>query len=166
MKRFILILAALLIGYSATAQTIPSMKYRELKKIYDYRDYTKEPEQRYSPAGIGVASFFIPGLGEMICGEGWRGTAFLGGWLAGHVVSLVGIAELSDTIYYIGVTGAIATRVISTIDATRIAKVKNMYNRDLKKKYAFDLDLYPSMNYIKTTEGIHPTTGLTLALKF
>lgn len=75
----------------------------------------------------------------MICGEGWRGTAFLGGWLAGHVVAVVGIAELSDAIYYIGVTGAIATRVVSTIDATRIAKVKNMHYRDLKKKYAFSL---------------------------
>lgn len=47
---------------------------------------------------------------------------------------------------------------------SKYREFRNMHYRDLKKKYAFDL--YPSINYIKTTEGIHPTTGLTLALKF
>lgn len=31
---------------------------------------------------------------------------------------------------------------------------------------ALDVDLYPSMNYIKTAEGIQPTAGLTLAFRF
>lgn len=174
MKKIVLILAALLIGCSASAQIVPTngdgpkteMKYKDLKKIYDHKDYTREQDQSYRPTGVAVASFFIPGLGEMICGEGWRGTAFLGTWLAGHFVALVGIAELSDNIYYTGVIGALATRVVSTIDASRIAKVKNMYNRDLKEKNALDVSLYPSISYIKTAEGVQPTTGLTLSISF
>lgn len=169
MKRFLLIFAVLFIGYSASAQTPegiePGMKYRELKEYYSYKDYEKMPDQYRSPAGVGVASYLIPGLGQMICGEGWRGTAFLGGWLACHFVTLTGIAELSDAMYWSGIAGAQALRIISCIGATRVAKVKNMYKRDLGE-YALEVDLYPSMNYIKTAEGIQPATGFTLALKF
>ena len=68
--------------------------------------------------------------------------------------------------YYTSVLGAQAIRIISCIDATRVAKVKNMYKRDLKGMYALDVDLYPSMNYMKTAEGIQPISGLTLALRF
>ena len=177
MKKIILILAAILIGYTATAQYIssnadgtikeikPGMKYRELKKYYDYKDYTKESGQYRSPGGVGVASYFIPGLGEMICGEGWRGTAFLGGWLACHFVTLVGISELSDAVYWSGIAGAQALRIISCVDAIRVAKVKNMYKHDLEGN-SLEVDMYPSMNCIKTAEGIQPPAGLTLALRF
>ena len=51
-------------------------------------------------------------------------------------------------------------------DAVRVAKVKNMYEQDLRKKYTFDVDFHPSVNYIQTADGIQPTAGLTLALKF
>lgn len=170
MKRFILVFAALLIGYVASAQYTeniePGMKYRELKEYYSCKDYTKAPDQAHSPVGVGIASYLIPGLGEMICGEGWRGVAFTGGWLACHFITIVGIANLSDAIYYSSIVGAQAIRIISCIDAVRVAKVKNMYKRDLKAKYAFDVDLYPSMNYIKTAERIQPTAGLTLAVRF
>ena len=158
MKKFILILTVLLIGYSAAAQvperTQSRMKYKDLKELYDYKDYTKDMRQDYRPGGVGVASYLIPGLGEMICGEGWRGAAFMGGWLACHFVTLTGVAELSDAIYYSGIIGAQALRIISCVDAIRVAKVKNMYS------------LYPSMTYIKTADGIQPTAGLTFAFRF
>ena len=169
MKRFVLIILALLIGYAASAQSLekirPGMKYRELKEYYNYKDYEKVPDQYRRPAGTGFASYMIPGLGQMICGEGWRGAIFLGGWLACHYVTLTGIAELSDAIYWSGIAGAQAFRILSCMDATRVAKVKNMYRHDLKG-YSLEMDLYPSMNYIKTAEGIQPTTGLTFALRF
>lgn len=195
MKRFALIFVSLLIGYAASAQyvstpeiqtetsqicdetvtpnadsgdIVPGMKlkYREIKKFYDYRDYRKEPGQRYRPGGLGVASFFIPGLGEMIAGEGWRGAAFMGGWLAAHFVALTGVFELSDAIYYTGIAGALTMRVWSTADAVRVAKVKNLYYRDLMGPRGLEVDLYPSMSYIKTAERIQPTTGFTLAFRF
>ena len=144
----------------------PGMKYRELKNYYNYREYTRGLVQHHSPAGVGIASFFIPGLGEMICGEGWRGAAYLGGWLASNVVSIIGIQQLSDPIYLVGVAGSLVIKIASIVDAVRVAKVKNMYERDLMRTYALEVDLYPSMNYVKTASGIQPTTGLTLALRF
>ena len=170
MKRFILVLAAMLIGYVASAQYTekiePGMKYKELKEYYNYKDYVKEPDQAHSPVGVGIASYLIPGLGEMICGSGWRGAVFMGGWLACHYCCLSSLLELSDAMYYTGIVGAQAIRIISCIDATRVAKVKNMYKRDLKRMYAVDVDLYPSTNYIKTASGIQPVSGLTLAVRF
>ena len=170
MKRFILVFAALLIGYVASAQYVgniePGMKYRELKGYYSYKDYTKMPGQEHRPVGIGITSYLIPGLGEMICGEGWRGAAFMGGWLACHYCTIVGIMELSDAIYWTSIAGAFTMRVLSCVDATRVAKVKNMYQNDLTKYYALDVDLYPSLNYVKTATGVQPTTGFTLAVRF
>ena len=144
----------------------PGMKYKELKKLYNYKEYTRGLVQHHSPGGVAVASFFIPGLGEMICGEGWRGAAFLGGWLATSAVSLIGIQQFSDVIYLVGAAGSLAIKIASIVDATRVAKVKNMYERDLMRTYAFDVDLYPSMDFIKTAEGIQPTAGFTLAFRF
>lgn len=144
----------------------PGMKYRDLKDIYNYKEYTRGLVQHHNPTGVGVASFFIPGLGEMICGEGWRGTAFLGGWLAANVVSAIGLQNGSDAVYLTGALGALTIKIISIVDATRVAKVKNMYERDLMRTYAFDVDLYPSVEYINTAEGLQPTAGLTLAFKF
>ena len=145
---------------------VPGMKYKDLKELYNYKEYTRGLVQHHSPGGAGIASFFIPGLGEMICGEGWRGTAFLGGWLAANVVSVVGIQQGSDVVYLVGGLGALTVKIISIVDATRVAKVKNMYERDLMRTYAFDVDLYPSMDFIQTANGLQPTAGLTLAFRF
>ena len=145
---------------------VPGMKYKDLKELYNYKEYTRGLVQHHSPGGAGIASFFIPGLGEMICGEGWRGAAFLGGWLATSTVSLIGIQQFSDVIYLIGAAGSLAIKIASIVDATRVAKVKNMYERDLMRTYAFDVDLYPSMDFIQTANGLQPTAGLTLALRF
>ena len=144
----------------------PGMKYRELKDLYNYKEYTRGLVQHHSPGGAGIASFFIPGLGEMICGEGWRGLAFFGGCIAANVVSAVGIQQGREIVYLVGSLGALTVKIVSIVDATRVAKVKNMYERDLMRTYAFDVDLYPSMDVINTAEGLQPTAGLTLAFKF
>jgi hypothetical protein len=49
-----------------------------------------------------------------------------------------------------------------------VAKVKNMYMEDLRKSgyYGLDVDFYPSVNYVRTTSGVKPTAGMTLALRF
>ena len=56
---------------------VPFMKYRTLKNIYNYKDYVKSDIAKHSVGGCGVASFFIPGLGQMICNEVGRGFAWL-----------------------------------------------------------------------------------------
>lgn len=142
----------------------PGMKYRELKELYDHKAYVRGLVQHHNPAGVGVGSFFIPGLGQMICSEGWRGTAFLGGWLAANVVQALGLQYGSEEVYLLGLAAGLSVRIWSVVDATRVAKVKNMYERDLMRTYSFDV--YPSVNYIKTTNGLQPTAGITLAMRF
>lgn len=59
-------------------------KYKELKGLYTKRDYNKTTGQPYSPLLAGVASYIIPGLGQLYAGEGGRGAlVFLGGCAMG-----------------------------------------------------------------------------------
>ena len=66
---------------NTAVELLPGMKYRNLKHIYDYKDYQPSVYVSRSPGGMGVASFFIPGLGQMISGEIGRGLAWMGGHL-------------------------------------------------------------------------------------
>lgn len=144
----------------------PGMKYRELKDLYNHKEYIRGLVQHHNPAGVGVGSFFIPGLGQMICGEGWRGTAFFGSWVAANVVKAIAIQQDSEEFYLVGLAAGLSVKIWSIVDATRVAKVKNMYERDLMRLASVDFEMYPSVNYIKTSTGIQPTAGLTLAMKF
>ena len=150
---------------------VPGMMYRQIKDLYDYKEYVTEGSDRYSPGWSGVASFFIPGLGQVVCGEVGRGLAWWGGSVACSTATIVlslvtAYSSYGDFLFFAAASGVVAIKVCSIVDGVRVAKVKNMYNQDLKKVYALDVDLYPSVNYISTTSGIKPTAGLTLALKF
>ena len=146
----------------------PMMKYKEMAKVYDYRLYQKSLYDRYSPAGSGVASFFIPGLGQMICGEWGRGFAWLGGHVGCYMLTGISAIAESDTLVLMGIAGLLAIDICAIVDGVRVAKVKNMYMEDLRKSgyYGLDVDLYPSVNYVRTTSGVQPTAGMTLALRF
>ena len=189
MKRFILISALMLCVSSAFAQThssneiVEGMKYKELKTIYNYKDWVSTDDDRYDPSWMGVCSFLIPGLGQMITGEVGRGFAWFGGAVGCY--ALIGTGAALETIGYyksdgdatsgLAMTGSILTiaaylglaavEVCAIIDAFRVAKVKNMYNQDLQKRN-YSLNLYPSVDYIKMANGVQPTAGLTLAMRF
>lgn len=161
---------------------IVGMKYKQLKQIYDFRDFSPAAIDRYSPAWSGVASFFIPGLGQMICNEPGRGLGFLGGSIGCSLVGsialvagaqenaytgeLTGIAPAAVITAMLAYTGALAIDIISIVDGVRVAKVKDMYEQDLKKLYSVQMDLYPSVNYALTGNGYKPTAGMTLAVRF
>lgn len=165
---------------NTAVELVPGMKYRNLKHIYDYKDYQPFIYESRSPGGMGVASFFIPGLGQMISGEIGRGLAWMGGSMGAYLVMGVGGSSMSSAEYYgesdstaatiiylVGFTSLLAVDICCIVDAVRVAKVKNMYERDLYKKlYSFDLDLHPSVNYILTPTGTQPTAGFTFALNF
>ena len=112
----------------------PMMKYKEMAKIYDYRLYQKSLYDRYSPAGSGVASFFIPGLGQMICGEWGRGFAWLGGHVGCYMLTGISAIAESDTLVLMSIAGLLAIDICSIVDGVRVAKVKHMYMEDLRKK--------------------------------
>ena len=144
------------------------MKYKEMAEVYDFRLYQKSPFDIYSPAGSGIASFFIPGLGQMICGEWGRGFAWLGGQVGCYMLAGISAGTDSDTLMLMSLAGMLTIRIATIVDGVRVAKVKNMYMEDLRKSgyYGLDVDLYPSVNYVHTASGVQPTAGMTLALRF
>ena len=165
---------ALLYGNRPVAEGIvPGMKYKELKKIYDYKEYVPGLVQNYSPAWSGVASFFIPGLGQMVCGSVGRGFAFLGGAVgcytvmySGALLGFAGESAVGQVLMCVASAGALAIEICSIVDAVRMAKVKNMYENDLRRKYSFDMKLYPSVGCVRSADGLQPAPGMTLAFRF
>ena len=150
----------------------PGMKYNELKLLYNYKDYIPSSSD-FNPGWCGVASFFIPGLGECILGEWGRGL----GKFFGNAALVSAAAVFTQAGFYSEeggplivaaacYAGALGLNIWSIVDAVRIAKVKNMYEQDLRQVYSFNLDLYPSVNYIQMGNTIQPTVGFTLALRF
>ena len=76
----------------ANAELVEGMKYKELKRMYDFKEYSAGLDDRYHPGGLATASFFIPGLGQMLTGEIGRGFAWFGGAVGAYVVTAVGSA--------------------------------------------------------------------------
>lgn len=153
---------------------VPFMSYRHLKYIYDFRDYVYSYMDRFNPGWIGFASFMLPGLGEFICDEWGRGLGKLAGAAACAatgayftVSSYVDDNWQTDIAFaVIFYAAALGFDIWSIVDAIRIAKVRNMYESDMREKYAFDLNLFPSIDYIPFGNSIQQTAGLTLALRF
>lgn len=153
---------------------VPFMNYRQLKYIYDFREYERSYMDRFSPGWIGFASFMLPGLGEFICDEWGRGLGKLAGAAACAatgayftVSSYVDDNWQTDIAFaVIFYAAALGIDIWSIVDSIRIAKVRNMYENDMREKYAFDLSIFPSMDYIHFGNSIQTTAGLTLALRF
>lgn len=120
------------------------LKYRELKKIYSAKDYHgREPGDKYSPAAMGVASFFVPGLGQYItgCQVGWGVLqTFLGelGLFFGVSALASGAPEYSSPLAVWAGMG-----IWSCCSAVKAAKIKNLYYRDIKSGVAYNFELTP-----------------------
>lgn len=158
----------------ADMSIVPYMNYRQLKRIYDFRDYERSYMDRFSPGWIGFASFLLPGLGECICDEWGRGLGkFVGAAACTTAGTLFTMASYVDAnwgtdiafavIFY---AAALSFDIWSIVDATRISKVRNMYESDMREKYAFDLSLFPSVNCVNFGNSSQLTAGLTLAIRF
>lgn len=88
---------------------------------------------RKSPWGSGIASFFIPGLGQFINGDIGGGFLFLGSNIVLNYLWMSDIYEYSDGSvgFYsntgtIALIGSLAVNVISIINAAQIAKKVNI----------------------------------------
>ena len=158
----------------ASAPVTVGMKYKEYRPLYNHRNYTRQIDDVYSPSLAGVASFFIPGLGQGICDEWGRGLGFL---IADIGVSFVtGIAAqqaLHDpstpSVAFAVVMSAVSLTIdISNIvDAVRMAKIKNMYYRDIKGlKSTVSYGVTPYVSYLELPGNSSPALGLSLQLSF
>lgn len=163
----------------------PGMMYKELKEKYDYNLYTPHYSDPHNLFAAGLCSFFIPGLGQMISGEVGRGFSFLAGSAGCALIYGIGGAMVLGsmdpysgdintsamgigTVLAIGgLIGLITVDIYSIVDAVRVAKVKNMYMRDLQNLSSFELKLSPyiqpaSIQNFNTSASV----GLTLKARF
>lgn len=58
-------------------EKMPSNK--QLKKMYSRTSYSYQKGDKYIPILVSVPSLLIPGLGQVICGDVFRGIGYLGG---------------------------------------------------------------------------------------
>jgi len=172
MKKLYLLLAGLiLVSFSLHGQ------YRELKSRYEFqvKTYSFQKGDPYNPSSSGVASFFIPGLGQMMSGETGRGLCFLGGFTA-VLVTCFAISfsymnkheyESAPSAYYAlaGIIGALSIDLWSVSDAVKVAKIKNLDLRD-RKKTSIDLTIKPFLNPSYNTLAHKPALGISLNIAF
>ena len=192
MKRLIItILIALSAFATADAQYANNAKYRDLKGVYDHKEYVKLATDPYNVGWYECASFFVPGIGQLLSGEIWRGLAFIGG----ETILMSMIVDAASTIDKIAITdekgfvtgytdekkgktnmivllsslGAdLGLAIWSSIDARRIAKVKNMYYQDLiGREKPIELGFAPSVSFVPSPTGsIQPNAGIALNIMF
>lgn len=185
MKRILIILSVLinsLFAYAedqsftnnSTQQVAPTtgLSYREIKRTYNASDYIPQDDDVYNPALMGLTSAILPGLGECFMGEAGRGSIkFMGTTLCS--LSLWWFTSdkycfnefLGYAMTGVSVLGIAGLWLWSVSDAIKVAKVKNMYLRDLRKQYGIDLDFTPQVGF-SPYDGHSPILGMSVKLSF
>lgn len=171
---------------NASAPVSPGMRYKQYRKLYNHRMYIPEPGDRYSVGWGGWASFFVPGLGQMINGEGGRGAGYLiGSVLCGTATILgaslcnLGAATYDDGMLIGGlvltICGSISWLSVdigSIVDGVRVARIKNMYYQDLqqlKNHPEVNVTLQPFVSATSSHAGAGldtPVAGVSLCMTF
>jgi hypothetical protein len=177
MKKIIL-LSIIMVGLVAT--NLNAQRYSINKFKYDSRLYVPEFGDPYNPGLSGVCSFFVPGLGQMLSGEVGRGFAFLGGSAACGLVGTVGSlvtflnmytgdisnARVGSAMMVVGFTGMAAIDIWSIVDAVNVAKVNNMYIRNLRKTSSVNFEMAPYVTQLSINNQLITPVGMTMRVKF
>ena len=195
LRLFAILVISLTAAFSAIAQNPSDVRYRDLKEKYNAADYSPEPGiiDRYSPEWAGAASLICPGIGHCSVDEWSRGLGILG---ASVGLSTLAISEFALT-FYLGakessyysdygkpapvswsaitagacaltVAGNVALWIWNVYDAIDVAKVRNLYYRDIAAPQAnLDVRLEPRLAAVTTCDGgISPALGLGLRVSF
>lgn len=145
----------------------PNMSYRELRSLYNTKDYVHYESAAYQPGIMGIASLLVPGLGDCLADEWGRGLLQFGGTAVfATAASICSYGYHFDGAAVICIAGSLATWVWSIVDAVKVSKIKNMYIHDYLKMYGADLKVYPSVSCYAKPDGTIPVAGLTFALNF
>ncbi len=192
MKRLLITIFIVFSAFAfANAQFVNKNSYKDLKGLYNPKEYVKQDADPYNAGWYECASFFVPGVGQLLSGEVWRGLAFLGGeailmgiitdtaseiekiavtnesgFLTGYTDEAKGKKNMAILLSALGVDLGLA--IWSSIDAARVAKVKNMYYQDLiGGKTHMELSFAPSISFTPSQSGgTQMSTGLALQVKF
>ncbi|MBR0174162.1 MAG: hypothetical protein IJQ22_01485 [Bacteroidales bacterium] len=167
----------------ANAQVAPGMKYKEIKGMYDAKMYVPQSIDPYNKTVSGVVSFFVPGAAQLCMGEIGRGIAFFAGecvlleivksagekFTASVITDETGkvtgykdeqAAKSSAGIFIGGLVADLALCIWSSCDASKMAKIKNMYYQDLYgRRASLDVNFEP---YFALT----PSAGMSLKMNF
>ena len=164
---------------NTTEKITEGMSYSEYKDFYDKKRYISQPGDPYSPSWAGVASFLIPGLGQGVAGEWGRAAWILGVNVGLGIVTLMSYDSYRDYVtyydqpfpfvYFASLVGRLAFGIWSITDAVKIAKVKNMYNQDIRGQRTAELH-YSLSPYVAPAPdfggGLQMATGMSLTLSF
>ena len=158
--------------------------YKEKENYYKDQLYFPKFGDPYQPWVAGIASYLIPGLGQITCGEVGRGFAFMGGAAASFFVFMIGALGSSgyyndyyyrsdaDFYPFLALSGVVSLFVIdiwSVVDAFHVAKINNLYQRDLHSQEQVKLQLTPYIDKNKldfSRKNHQHTMGLSLQLNF
>ena len=190
-KLFITVLVTVMAFATASAQQYEKVRYSEIKGNYNPKEYIAQATDPYHVGWYEAASFFIPGIGQLLSGETWRGLAFIGGeailvsvittaaenvanvaitnesgFLTGYTDPKVGKRNMAVMLTALGVD--LGLSIWSSIDARNVAKVKNMYYQDLiNGKKPVELSFAPTVSLAPDPSGaLHPCAGVSMQLKF
>ncbi|MBA7522397.1 hypothetical protein ES705_14516 [subsurface metagenome] len=159
------------------------MSYADKKDKYYYENYVWQKDDRYDPVIASAFSFLVPGLGQVISGEVNRGIGFFAGHITSVVIfsySVISYANKPTKILLSGEEGKVADgRIVvsggivigiwiwSIIDACQVAKVNNLYFRDIGDHLYFRraklINLKPSLNILPDNNVGY---GLSFAISF
>ena len=170
---------------SAMGSVQEGMRYREYKNLYNTKYYIREASDAYSPGWAGVASFFIPGLGQGVAGEWGRGLGIFAADIGLGALALGSAAVISANynetteeleggagaacLMVGALIGQVVLEIWSICDAVHVAKVKNMYQQEIRSQRAgLDLKVEPFIAYTPSlaSEGIQPSAGLSFKVSF
>lgn len=184
-------LVAMLISIAASAQQTEKIHYSEIKGNYNPKEYVRQATDPYHVGWYEAASFFVPGIGQLLSGETWRGLAFMGGeavllsviktaydnvaevaitnesgFLTGYTDPKVGKRNMAVMLTAIGVD--LGLSIWSSIDARNVAKVKNMYYQDIiSGKKPVELSCAPTVSFAPDPSGaLQPCAGVSMQLTF
>lgn len=158
------------------------LKYRHIKDLYERSDFKKLDDNKYSP-GLAWINLAVPGLSQFIMGEGGLGARYLI-WGAVNTGLMTAGAYLArsmnngeDTRYSwvplivtgAGAIGYLITTFTSISNASKVAKVKSLYNHDLDVmglSYDFTIDATPFIAPVYMGDRYVAAAGLSLTMKF
>lgn len=189
MKRFFIIaVLALLSIVSANAQYV---RYKDIKKDYNRKEYLPQASDPYSVGWSKVMSFFVPGSSQFVMHEPVKGVCFLGGNLICSAIlnsefqnimelaviddsgTVTGFSDESAAQTHVAILGAtliagLGISIWSCIDAGNVAKTKNMYYRDLYgRKSALEMNVAPSFALTPVQGGsLQPAAGMSFSINF
>ena len=148
----------------------PNMNFKQYKKLFNPADYVPWEFDSYNPGVSGTLSFFIPGLGQFTDYEYGRAAAFFFGSLVliitGPILIVSGLGSGNNALTALGaicIAGDLSLRIGNTVDAVKVAKIKNMYEQKL---HSLNSNGKISINPVIFRPQIENKLGIGVALTF